>query len=201
MSKKISINSLDKIIEENFSNVVTADWHDVTLEIKKSLSLTEMLEFVSDVVSSVFQDENGFIPEVADFAIKSNIVLKYTNVSLPDNIEHRYEILYNTDLIEFIRGFINAEQLHEIVTSIGKKISHKCNIAADNLQKQLTSLVSTLEKMQDTTTEIFEKITPEDLAKVMSAFENGDFSEEKIVQAYIDQTKSPESENVPAPLA
>ena len=41
--KKISINSLDKIIKENYDNTITAEWYGVEVSIKKTLAFKEML--------------------------------------------------------------------------------------------------------------------------------------------------------------
>lgn len=88
--KRISISVMDKIIKEHFENTTTEQWYGIEVQIKKTLSFTEMMEFVNDVVLSCFQEDGGFVPEVMDFAIRSNILSKYANFSLPDKLEHRY---------------------------------------------------------------------------------------------------------------
>lgn len=194
--KKIPINSLDKIIKENYNNIITTVWCDVDVTIKKTLAFKDMLEFVNDVVMSCFQENGNFVPEVVDFAIKSNILSKYANFSLPDKLEHRYEIIYCTDAVKFVCQFINTEQLNEITASINKKISYLCNTNVMNIQKQIMELVSSFETMQQKTTDMFANLTPEDVTKVLSAFEDGKFSEEKLVEAYIQKTcvSTPEGE-------
>ena len=192
--KKISINSLDKIIKENYNNTTTAEWYGVEVTIKKNLAFKDVLEFVNDVVMSCFQDKGGFVPEVVDFAIKSNILSRYANFSLPDKLEHRYEIIYCTDAVEFVRQHINAEQLNEITASINKKISYLCNTNIMNIQKQIMELVSSFETMQKKTTDMFANFTPDDMTKILSAFEDGKFSEEKLVEAYLQKTRSPKTE-------
>ena len=186
--KRVSINTLDTIAKENFSNTIAAEWHGVEVFIKKTLPFTEMLEFVNDVVMSCFQDEAGFMPEVVDFAVKSNILSRYANYSLPDKLEHRYEIIYYTDAIEFVRQHINNEQLSEILSSITKKINYMCNTNVMNIQKHITGLVSSFEDLQQKSANIFGNLTPEDVTKVLGAFENGGFSEEKLVEAYLKKT-------------
>ena len=91
--KKVSISALDNIIGERFLNTVEEKWYDIEVKMRKNIPFTEMLAFVNDVVSSCFQQKGEYVPEALDFAIKSNIIIRYTNVSLPDNLEHRYEIL------------------------------------------------------------------------------------------------------------
>lgn len=192
--KKIPINSLDKIIKENYNNIIATVWCDVDVTIKRTLAFKDMLEFVNDVVMSCFQENGNFVPEVVDFAIKGNILSKYANFSLPDKLEHRYEIIYCTDAVKFVCQFINMEQLNEITASINKKISYLCNTNVMNIQKQIMELVSSFETMQQKTTDMFANLTPEDVTKVLSAFEDGKFSEEKLVEAYIQKTCVPTTE-------
>lgn len=192
--KKISIGSLDKVIKENFVNKTTAEWRGLEVTLKHNLSFTEVLEFVNDVVMSCFQEKSGFMPEVMDFAIKSNILSKYANFSLPDNLEHRYEIIYNSDAVDFVCQNINIQQLREITASIDRKISHLCNTNVMNIQKQMMELVSAFENMQQKTSDMFANFTPEDLTKIIGAIDEGGLNEEKIVRAYLEQTKPAESE-------
>lgn len=193
--KKVSINSLDKAIKENFTNQVNAEWRGLEVSIKHNLSFTEVLEFVNDVVMSCFQDDGNFIPEVMDFAIKSNILSKYTNFSLPDKLEHRYEIIYNSDVVDFVCQNINMQQLREITASIDRKISYLCNTNVMNIQKQMMELVSAFENMQQKTADMFANFTPDDLTKIMGALNEDGFNEEKIVKAYLEQTKPVETES------
>lgn len=193
--KKVSINSLDKVIKENFTNQVNAEWHGLEVSIKHNLSFTEALEFVNDVVMSCFQDDGNFVPEVMDFAIKSNILSKYTNFSLPDKLEHRYEIIYNSDVVDFVCQNINMQQLREITASIDRKISYLCSTNVMNIQKQMMELVSAFENMQQKTADIFANFTPDDLTKIMGALNEDGFSEEKVVKAYLEQTKPVETES------
>lgn len=192
--KKISIGSLDKVIKENFVNKTTVEWRGLEVTLKHNLSFTEVLEFVNDVVMSCFQEKSGFMPEVMDFAIKSNILSKYTNFSLPDNLEHRYEIIYNSDAVDFVCQNINIQQLREITASIDRKISHLCNTNVMNIQKQMMELVSAFENMQQKTSDMFANFTPEDLTKIIGAIDEGGLNEEKIVRAYLEQTKPAEPE-------
>lgn len=193
-TKKVSIKSLDKVIDENFANVTTMEWHGLEISIKHSLSFTDMLEFVNDVVQSCFNEKNGFVPEVMDFAIKSSILSKYANFSLPDNLKHRYQIIYNSDAVDFVRQNIDTQQLREIVASIDRKISYLCNTNVMSIQKQVMELLSAFENIRQKTSDMFANFTPDDMTKIMGALDNGNFNVEKIVKAYLEQTKPAEQE-------
>lgn len=188
--KKVSISSVDNIISERFTNTVLEHWYDVEVKIKRSLAFTDMLAFVDDAVQSCFQRNGAYVPEVLDFAIRSNLISKYTNVSLPDNLDHRYAILYNTDLIDFVCEHINMQQFQEIVNSINRKLSYMCETNTVAVQNRLNDLISAFEEMQEKTEAMFGSVTPDDLTRLVGAIGENGLSEEKIVEAYMNQ-KSP----------
>lgn len=183
--KRVSISAIDNIISERFLNAVSEQWYDVEVKMRRSIPFTEMLTFVDDVAQSCFQRNGVYLPEVLDFAIKSNIIKRYTNVSLPDNLEHRYAILYNTDLVDFVCQHINMQQVQEMVTSINRKLSYMCDTNTVSVQNRLNDLISAFETMQEKTEAMFSNVTPDDMTKLVGAIGDGALTEEKIVEAYM----------------
>lgn len=189
--KKVSISAVDNIIGERFLNVVTEQWYDVEVKMRRSLPFTEVLAFVDDVVQSCFQRNGAYVPEVLDFAIKSNIISKYTNVSMPDNLEHRYAILYNSDLVDFVCQHINMQQLQEMVNSINRKLTYMCDTNTVSVQNRLNDLISAFETMQEKTEAMFGDVTPDDMTRLVGAIGDGALTEEKIVEAYMKHKNTP----------
>lgn len=189
--KKVSISAVDNIIGERFLNVVTEQWYDVEVKMRRNLPFTEVLAFVDDVVQSCFQRNGAYVPEVLDFAIKSNIISKYTNVSMPDNLEHRYAILYNSDLVDFVCQHINMQQLQEMVNSINRKLAYMCDTNTVSVQNRLNDLISAFETMQEKTEAIFSDVTPDDMTRLVGAIGDGALTEEKIVEAYMKHKNTP----------
>lgn len=188
--KKVSIALFDKIAKEHFQNEATIQWHEAEVRVKRTLSLKEMLSFVDEVVGSCFHDELGYMPEVKDFAIKSNILTRYANFSVPDNLEHRYQMVYGTDAVDAVCAVIDTTQLQEIVNSINDKIRFLCDSKATMIQERINDVLNTMEKMRDNTKSIFDGITQNDLKNLMGAITSNGLDEQKLVQAYIEQSKS-----------
>lgn len=182
--KKVSINQFENVMKEYFQAKTTEQWFDVEVTIRRSLPFAEMLEFANDVVMSCFSETHGFLPEIMDFAVRSNILTRYANFSLPDNLEKRYEMIYNTDAVDFVLAHINMDQLKELLSAINRKIDYQCSTNINYVQKNLADLVSAFEQMQKNTEEMFGNIKPDDFNKVISAIaENGAIDEKKIVDA------------------
>ena len=189
--KKVSISAVDNIIGECILNVVTEQWYDVEVKMRRSIPFTEVLAFVDDVVQSCFQRNGAYVPEVLDFAIKSNIISKYTNVSMPDNLEHRYAILYNSDLVDFVCQHINMQQLQEMVNSINRKLAYMCDTNTVSVQNRLNDLISAFETMQEKTEAMFGDVMPDDMTRLVGAIGDGALTEEKIVEAYMKHKNTP----------
>lgn len=182
--KKVSINQFENIMKERFPQKTTEQWFDIEVTIRHSLPFAEMLAFANDVVVSCFSDSYGFMPELMDFAVRSNILTRYANFTMPDNLEKRYEFIYNTDAVDFVLGHINMDQLKELISAINRKIEYQCSTNINYVQKHLTELVAAFEQMQKNTEEMFGGINPDDFSKVVNAIaEHGSVDEKKIVDA------------------
>lgn len=188
--KKVSIALFDKIAKEHFQNESVIQWHEAEVRVKRTLSLTEMLAFVDDVIGSCFHDELGFMPEVKDFAIKSNILTRYANFSVPDNLEHRYQMVYGTDAVDAVCAVIDTTQLQEIVNSINSKIRFLCDSKANLIQERINAVLETMEEMSNSTKDIFGGLTQDDMKALMGAISEGSLDENKIVEAYMERKKA-----------
>lgn len=185
--KKISISVFDKIAKENFNTEVTEQWFGVDVHITPSLGLTSVLEFVSDTVASCFSEEGKFMPEIMDFAIKSNILTRYANFSLPDNLEHRYALIYTTDAVDFVMKRINRTQLHEIISSVNRQLDCLCDSNVAELQKRMNDLLNTFETIQEQTGKLFENVTASDVQKLIGAAAGASLDEERVVHAFLEE--------------
>lgn len=184
--KRVSITTLDKIAKETFNNnIETFEWYGADIVIKHSIGLSDVLEFVNNVVESCFGESGNFIPEVMDFAIKGNILTKYANLTMPENLEHRYDLIYQTDIVDEVCKRINRAQLQEVISSISKKIDYLCSVNASVVQQKLNELVIAFEGMQKQTASLFDNVSNEDIEKLIGAVSGGSISEEKIVEAYM----------------
>lgn len=191
--KKISITQFENAVKENFPVVTTKQWFGIDITIKHTLSLTDILEFANDVVLSCFNDNGGFMPEVMDFAIRSNILTRYANFSLPDNLKKRYELIYNSDVVDFVCKHINMQQLQELTDAINRKIDYMCDTNVITIQKEMTKLLDAFESMQENTEKMFSGISTEDFSKLINTLtEHGSLDEKKIVDALMERKEETE---------
>ena len=196
--KKVSIALFDKITKEHFNNEITIWWHEAEVKVRCSLPLTDVLAFVDDVVGSCFHEQYGYMPEVKDFVIKTNILSRYANFSLPDNLEHRYQMVYFTDAVDTVCGAINTTQLQEIVDAIDEKIQFRCDTRAAEVQKRIDQVVGAIEDMSNKTEALFSGVSQDDMKTLMSAVAESGLDEQKIVKAYMEQKRAEQQDAEPS---
>lgn len=192
--KRISIAAFDKVAKEQAVNDAVFDWHGVEITVKYTLGLTDMMEFVHDAAESCFSESGAFVPEVMDFAIKSNILSRYARFTLPDNLEHRYALIYETDAVDVVCEHINERQLQEITASIKRRVNYVCESKVTLIQQKAEEMFMAFEKLRKQSENMFDNVSKEDIQKLLSAVANGGFDEEAVVKAYLAQTKSPDGQ-------
>lgn len=184
-TKKISVNAFENVMKETYTPTSTFDWHGVEVTVKKSLSLKEMLEFVDTVVKTCFtSDTNTYIPELKDFATKMCILEKYANFTMPSNVESRYALIYCTDAVETVLGYVNHQQFNEICVAIAKKVENLAQANIEAVNRQMNELYNAFDNLQTQMAGLFSGVNNEDIKAVAGALSGGLLDEEKLVSAY-----------------
>ena len=194
--KRISINALEKIATEQFTACITEQWHDIEVTIKPSLTLVEMIGFVKDIADMCFTEDGTYMPEVMDFSIKSGILTRYANFTMPDNIEKQYWLICNTDASDMVCQHINMKQLSEIVSSAKKKIKQLCNTDIVATRAKLNELHDAFSKLGEEFSDTFSGIAQSDIQNAMDVFSKSELTEDKIVSAYMKHMKQNEEESL-----
>lgn len=193
--KRVSISSMDKIAKERFPDTITEQWYDVEVIITPHISFTSMLEFVDEVSGSCFQDDGRFVPEAMDFVFRSNILKRYANFNLPDKLEHRYELVYRTDAVDFVCEHIDKSQLQEIASAANRKIDYMCDTNTSAVQKRMDEIALSFEKLLKSFEEMFSGVSHDDVSALIGALaKNGGIDEDKLVAAYLSHRETDSAE-------
>lgn len=188
-TKRISVNTLERVEKDTYTPYRTLDWHGTEVTITHTLSLKDMLEFVSGVVKSCFTVDNAYTPEIMDFAIKVSVLEKYANFTMPRNIEMQYDMVYHTDAVECVLEHINLMQYREICDSICLKVDNMAQANINAANQKLTEVCAAFDKLQSDIAKMFGGINPGDIKAITDAVANGAFDEHKLVNAYMQLSK------------
>lgn len=188
--KRITINAFEKVMKENYQPVVEVEWNGLAIEIKRTLSLQEVIGFVEGVIDACFDEETGdYLPEIKDFLIKSFVLEKYANFTMPSNANNMYDLIYCTDAFATVYGYINAEQFLEIRAAIDEKLDYKTNTSVEAMNKQISTVFNSFEDIEKNLSQLFSSVDNESLAKLVEVLGNGKVDEEKLMKAYLDEKK------------
>lgn len=188
----VSVNAIESVMKNEFANEVTVQWHGVDIVIRKTIGLKQAFEFVNQSVNSCFAEKDGaYMPEMKDFVIRACLVEKYTNIRSPENPEKLYDILYKTDLCNVVCGNIYIEQFNALVEAINDKLDYVSSADVKAVQKVSENIGSLIQNFTD----VFSGVTADDVKKITDAIVSGQFSEEKLIEAYANF-----KENQPDPV-
>lgn len=185
-TSRISINKLESTVKAN--TIVVHYTDDIEVTIRKTLPLQDVLSFVSGVVDSCIDKDTGvYLAEVKQFAIYASLLTEYANFTLPSNTEKQYELIYNTDAVDFVLKYIDVRQYEEICDAIDARIEHELCMIRSEASHKLNVLIAKFEELIQKSTEMFEGLGDADMAaiaKSLSAIENVD--EKALAHAVLD---------------
>lgn len=188
--KRISINALEKIVDEQYKpEPIAYEWNGISVTIHPVLSFEEMLTFVDGVVKSCFTSTDGkYMPEIKDFAIRCSILEIYANFSLPSNVEKRYALTNACDdLIDTIVQNINLRQYSSMLDAIDKKIEYIAEANIDALTARMNELYNSFETVEKQLGGLLGGVNQEDVKKMIDAVSDSKLDETKIVRAIYDE--------------
>lgn len=198
MTKKdgrISVSLLEKIVKDKYSPTSTVTWNGLEITVKESLSFKEMILFVDGVVKGCFASDDGaYMPEVKDFVIKCSILEDYTNLTLPQGIERKYDIIYHSDIADVIMSKINASQYYEMIAAIDKRIDAIVNANVDNFNKQVNSMNDAIDRIEEQMKTSLDGVDLEALSKMLGILDDEGTDSSGIIDIYKEsmEKKAPE---------
>lgn len=193
--KRISVNAVDEIMN-GLENTETIQWNGMEVTITRNLSLEDMMAFVDSVVKSCFDQTTGaYMPEIKDFAIRSNIMERYANFTLPRKVERQYDIVVRSGAVEEILRHINYVQFDELTKAIDAKLQNAADANVQMVFRKFNDVATSFEGLQEKANALFSDVDPADISKLMGAISEHGISEEKVVQAYVaEQSKQGKAE-------
>lgn len=184
--KRISVNSLEKCIERK-PETVNVEWNGLDIVVKKRLSFEEMIAFVDGVAKSCFAaDTNDFIPGVKDFVISCFVIEMYSNLTLPQNVSKKYEIISSCDVVDVILENVDREQFDNITGAINEKIRYLISVNLSQATVKINELLYSFGDIESKVGELFGKISSDDVQTLVSAISDGKIDEGKLMQAYLE---------------
>lgn len=193
MSKKknrISILKLEKLMNKDKTIEIPVEgFEDVVITITPTLPLKDVIEFVETVVASCVDTETGeYTPQVVEFLIKREVLTRYANFTMPQNILRQYDLIYNTDVFGIVLQYIDSSQYGEIRDSIATKIEFAIGLINSSSAHTMNKLIGKIEDITEQSGEVFSSLSSDDFANAFKNIETiSNMDDHKIVKAVYDE--------------
>lgn len=167
--KRISINKFESALIDD--NIVTETLHgteDVIIHIQKTLSLSEMISFVQEVVESCVDMETGdYVPEAYDFAVRVGVLTHYANFTMPTNMDKKYFLVYNTNAFQQVLEHIDEHQFNDIIRAIDKKIQFMLSVISSTAIGKINEVIAKFGEIAEVGSKAFGEMDTEDIANAI----------------------------------
>ncbi len=189
-SEKVSVTAFEKIVDNCSPSSEILEIDGVSIKVKKTISVSDMMNFVNTVVTSCFSKDGGYIPEAFDFSVRLNVLEKYADISLPSNISKRYDFAYST-VYDMIEKKVSERQLFSIVSAAREKVDYICETNTNKILADLTRLVNAFESIEKNMSESFDGVSSDNINNFISIISSLDsVDEEKLARAIIDASEN-----------
>jgi hypothetical protein len=193
MAKKkgaISVSDLERAAKEGYGvpEEETIEWAGLSVDIKTTLSIQEVVAFVEGVVDECYtSDMKTFMPEVKDFLKGCYILSLYAKCKLPSDVHKKYNLVVRLrGLIDTILEHVNAEQYAGIELAIEERLrNNNASVAAAALS-QVNAVTASIENLEGQLASMFSGVKPEQMASFINVFASGAIDEEKLASAVVN---------------
>lgn len=123
---KITANQLMHIAGVSAKQYKKVPWHTTTITVRQLLPAKECYGLIGDILNDCKSPNGEFIIELLDFSIRTHIISAYAFVSLPENPDDLYYLVYASDLYDVVCSTINQSQFEMIKYSIELYVGRRC---------------------------------------------------------------------------
>ena len=108
-----SAELMERCPEEEYTKI---EWRGIMIAVRTTIPLRDVFDLIGSAIELGFDPNTGaFAPQMADLAFRANVVMRFAAVTLPDQIEDQYRILYAGRLFRSVWSCID-EELCSLIT-------------------------------------------------------------------------------------
>lgn len=193
MAKKITMASIEKAMEavkpEDVELICGDGEEAATIQVRRSLSLSERSSMVQDIAEMVFHEgKNGeilYAPYLQKIAIDFNILNYFTNVALTNNANRVWEFVDKTDIVASVIDAVGNRYIQGIIKDADELISFK----KDQLLRK-SKLDGVLDAVMDLMKTFKEKTSESSIGDIVKRVQkaNPEFNIEEVVKAVVNES-------------
>lgn len=192
-AKKVSVSQLKKLITPIEETVV--DVCGLQVKVKPILTFADTIGFTSEAVRSIIDEvDENVAYELYDFIIKSLTLKYFTNISLPNDINEQYQLVYETQLFNNVVQAIDDKFYTNLIKAVNnkiqfelQKIQNHIKVKSDLYISQIKDEVQKMLNVYNTIAELYQNTDPDMVNTLIPKLVNlPKLDEKEIVKAVIE---------------
>lgn len=185
--RKISVNEYDAAVE-SIAATNLIEWNDLEITVRRRIPYEDFVTGGIVISNACFGEDGAYVPEAKDVSFRLFVLSQYTNLSIPQNLEKRYEMACFSGIFDAVLTAIDRYQLEQLKESVNERIRVRTEAAVDAVVRQANSVAEAVqnlsEKFEAQFSDLLGDVTPEELNRVIHGIAEGQVDEEKVVDAY-----------------
>ena len=195
----VSVSAFDDAAKQQRVNVNVIEWNGLSIEVKYTLSLAEAVSFVDAVTNGCFNSETGEYSSIAKpFAMRMAVISFYTNITMPNDYEKRYEMVDEDGLYESVVEAVNHEQFSDLVDVINDRINYLVRAQIATFSKDVNTLLEQFGKLSDSIGSVASSMTEDDMKTMINAFGKMSLNNEQLAEVVASVAALRQKENIEA---
>ena len=190
-NSKVSINALEKAANISYDiSHVDIQFGDLTITVKPRLAFSEVMSLVGLISETCFFENDDYRPEVYDLAMRRYVLETYTNLTLPSNMEHTYDLVMYGGIFEAVLENIDREQFDGILRFVDERIRYLRQMHIQAAQEKIPPPPPPPPPPANQIKSVFGDIQKDDMKNILQAIADGKLDEKKLVDAYFANKKA-----------
>lgn len=166
-TKKMTFNMVAAKIAE-VETIQIPVYDGIIVDVKRSLGMKEALQFVQDIVSTCFDEEEAtYIPEIFDAAVRIGTLMHYAGFDVPKEADKAFKVVYETELFDSILQVIDGRQFDELIAGAKRKIAFKRDLLTATAAQKVTELIAKMDEVMSKSVEVIDKVDTEELSNTI----------------------------------
>lgn len=110
-----SAELMERCPEDEYTEI---EWRGIMIAVRTTIPLRDVFDLIGSAIELGFDPNTGvFAPQMAYLAFRANVVMRFAAVTLPDQIEDQYRLLYAGGLYRKVWSCIDEELCSLILRS------------------------------------------------------------------------------------
>lgn len=147
----------------------------MTIQVKPVVGLDTFASAVENAAASCFDEADKYVPWMRDIAFAYSVIVAYTNIEVPEDLNDLFALLTGTDIYSHIVGAIDENQLAMLDRAIRRKIRHILDEQNSSREQELDRALAMLNFITQKYNEIgmiFNEIMGDDMKALMEKLQD-----------------------------